>query len=80
MKNFQMKIILSIYALGTAIISFMGIAFGSIVSKIDPNSTYINTIKTTTIILLALYAIFTIVIAIIEVKKYIELYMSYERG
>ena len=71
MKNFQMKIILSIFIVGITFISFMGIYFSSILLKPNP-AQYVNIIKIITIVLLMLFAIFTIIIAIIEVKKYIE--------
>ncbi len=71
MKNFQMKIILSIFIVGIAIISFMGIYFSNILLKPNPVE-YVSTIRLITIVALIFFSIFTIVIAIIEVKKYIE--------
>ena len=71
MKNFQMKIILSIFIVGIVIISFMGIFFSNILLKPNPLE-YVNSIRAVTMISLIFFSIFTIVIAIIEVKKYIE--------
>ena len=71
MKNFQMKIILSIFIVGIAIISFMGIYFSNILLSANP-AQYVNNIRNITVILLLMFSAFTIAIAIIEVKKYIE--------
>ncbi len=71
MKNFQMKIILSIFIVGISIISFMGIYFSNILLRVNPMQ-YVDNVRNITIILLLLFSAFTIVIAIIEVKKYIE--------
>ena len=71
MKNFQMKIILSIFIVGIVIISFMGIFFSNILLKPNPLE-YVNSIRAVTMISLIFFSVFTIVIAIIEVKKYIE--------
>ena len=72
MKNFQMKIILWIFIVGIVIISSMGIVCSNIIIRIDNSSEYIEFIKNATILLLLAYAIFTIIIAVIQVKKYIE--------
>lgn len=72
MKNFQMKIILWIFVIGIAIISFIGIACTNIIIKIDPTSMYINIVRNMTIALLVIFSIFTILIAIVQVKRYIE--------
>lgn len=71
MKNFQMKIILSIFIVGIVIISFMGIFFSNILLKPNPLE-YVSSIRAVTMISLIFFSVFTIVIAIIEVKKYIE--------
>ena len=71
MKNFQMKIILSIFLVGIIIISFMGITFGNILMSEEP-SQYVRLIRIITISLLVVFSLFTIIIAIIEVKKYLE--------
>lgn len=72
MKNFQMKIILWIFVVGIAIISFIGIACTNIIIKIDSTSGYIDIVRNMTILLLVLFSIFTILIAIVQVKRYIE--------
>ena len=72
MKNFQMKIILWIYTIGILIISTMGITFSNIIEKGIKNAEYASEIRTGTIIGIVIFSICTIIIAIIEVKKYIE--------
>lgn len=72
MKNFQMKIILWIFVVGLFIISFMGIACSNIVVKVSASSKYIDFIRDMTIGMLIIFAIFTIIIAVIQVKRYIE--------
>jgi len=71
-KNFQMKIILWIYTIGILIISTMGITFSNIIEKGIKNAEYASEIRTGTIIGIVIFSICTIIIAIIEVKKYIE--------
>ena len=70
MKNFQMKIILSIFVVGIIIISLLGITISNMLLKPNP-AQYIGTARIITIAMLLLFAIFTIIIAIIEVKTYI---------
>ena len=72
MKNFQMKIILSIYIIGLIVISFMSIAYSKILLEIGEAGKYIENVRNITIITLIIYSVFNIIIAIIEVKKYIE--------
>ena len=72
MKNFQMKIILILYIVAIAIICFFTIYFSRILINSGVNSQYITNIKIISITSLILFSIFTIIIAIIEVKKYIE--------
>lgn len=72
MKNFQMKIILWIFTIGIAVISFIGIACSNIVIKIDPTNEYINLVRTMTILSLVVYSLITMLIAIVQVKRYIE--------
>ena len=72
MKNFQMKIILILYIVAIAIICFFTIYFSRILINSGVNSEYITNIKIISITSLMLFSIFTIIIAIIEVKKYIE--------
>ena len=71
MKNFQMKIILSIFVVGIIIISLLGITISNMLLKPNP-AQYIGTARIITVAMLLLFALFTIIIAIIEVKKYIE--------
>ena len=72
MKNFQMKIILMLYIVTIAIICFFTIYFSRVLINAGIDSLYISQIKKVSIASLVLFSIFTIVIAIIEVKKYIE--------
>lgn len=72
MKNFQMKIILMLYIVTIAIICFFTIYFSRVLINAGIDSFYISQIKTVSITSLILFSIFTIVIAFIEVKKYIE--------
>ena len=72
MKNFQMKIILMLYIVTIAIICFFTIYFSRVLINAGIDSLYISQIKKVSIASLILFSIFTIVIAIIEVKKYIE--------
>lgn len=72
MKNFQMKIILMLYIVTIAIICFFTIYFSRILINAGIDSLYISQIKAVSITSLILFSIFTIVIAFIEVKKYIE--------
>ncbi len=72
MKNFQLKIILILYIVAIAIICFFTIYFSRILINSGVNSEYITNIKIISITSLMLFSIFTIIIAIIEVKKYIE--------
>ena len=72
MKNFQMKIILILYIVTIAIICFFTIYFSRILINAGVSSEYISNIKTVSITSLILFSVFTIIIAIIEVKKYIE--------
>ena len=72
MKNFQMKIILSLYVATIAIICFFTIFFSRILQQSGIAVEYINQIKIVSIIVLAIFSIFTIAVSIIEVKKYIE--------
>ena len=72
MKNFQMKIILSIYIIGLIVINFMSIAYSKILLEIGEAGKYIENVRNITIITLIIYSVFNIIIAIIEVKKYIE--------
>ena len=72
MKNFQMKIILMLYIVSIAIICFFTIYFSRVLINAGIDSLYISQIKAVSITSLILFSIFTIVIAIIEVKKYIE--------
>ena len=72
MKNFQMKIILILYIVTIAIICFFTIYFSRVLISAGISSFYISQIKTVSITSLILFSIFTIVIAFIEVKKYIE--------
>ena len=72
MKNFQMKIILMLYIVSIAIICFFTIYFSRVLINAGIDSLYISQIKAVSITSLILFSIFTIVIAFIEVKKYIE--------
>ena len=72
MKNFQMKIILMLYIVTIAIICFFTIYFSRVLINAGIDSLYISQIKAVSITSLILFSIFTIVIAFIEVKKYIE--------
>ena len=72
MKNFQMKIILSLYVASIAIICFITIYFSRILIQNNVSSEYIAQIKTISIVILAVFSLFTIAVSIIEVKKYIE--------
>ena len=72
MKNFQMKIILSLYVASIAIICFITIYFSRILIQNNVPSEYITQIKTISIVILAVFSLFTIAVSIIEVKKYIE--------
>ena len=72
MKNFQMKIILLLYIVTIAIICFFTIYFSRILINAGVSSEYISNIKTVSTTSLILFSVFTIIIAIIEVKKYIE--------
>ena len=72
MKNFQMKIILLLYIATIAIICFFTIYFSRILINADVSSEYITNIKIVSIASLILFSAFTIIIAIVEVKKYIE--------
>ena len=72
MKNFQMKIILLLYIATIAIICFFTIYFSRILINADVSSKYITNIKIVSIASLILFSAFTIIIAIVEVKKYIE--------
>ena len=72
MKNFQMKIILMLYIVTIAIIGFFTIYFSRVLINAGIDSLYISQIKAVSITSLILFSIFTIVIAFIEVKKYIE--------
>ena len=72
MKNFQMKIILMLYIVTIAIICSFTIYFSRVLINAGIASLYISQIKAVSIASLILFSIFTIVIAIIEVKKYIE--------
>ena len=72
MKNFQMKIILMLYIVSIAIICFFTIFFLLVLINAGIDSLYISQIKAVSITSLILFSIFTIVIAFIEVKKYIE--------
>ena len=72
MKNFQMKIILMLYIVTIAIICFFTMYFSRVLINAGIDSLYISQIKTLSITSLILFSIFTIVIAFIEVKKYIE--------
>ena len=72
MKNFQMKIILLLYIATIAIICFFTIYFSRILINADVSSEYITNIKVVSIASLILFSAFTIIIAIVEVKKYIE--------
>jgi len=71
-KNFQMKIILMLYIVTIAIICFFTIYFSRVLINAGIDSLYISQIKAVSITSLILFSIFTIVIAFIEVKKYIE--------
>lgn len=72
MKNFQMKIILLLYVVSIAIICFFTIYFSRILISAGVSSEYIDSIKVVSIASLILFSLFTIIIAIVEVKKYIE--------
>ena len=72
MKNFQMKIILLLYVVSIAIICFFTIYFSRILINAGASGEYISQIKTVSIASLILFSIFTIILAIVEVKKYIE--------
>lgn len=72
MKNFQMKIILLLYVVSIAIICFFTIYFSRILINAGASGEYITQIKTVSITSLILFSIFTIILAIVEVKKYIE--------
>lgn len=72
MKNFQMKIILLLYIVTIAIICFFTIYFSRILIYAGVGSEYVANIKTVSITALILFSVFTIIIAIVEVKKYIE--------
>ena len=72
MKNFQMKIILLLYVVSIAIICFFTIYFSRILINAGASGEYITQIKTVSIASLILFSIFTIILAIVEVKKYIE--------
>lgn len=72
MKNFQMKIILLLYVVSIAIICFFTIYFSRILINAGASGEYISQIKTVSITSLILFSIFTIILAIVEVKKYIE--------
>ena len=72
MKNFQMKIILLLYVVSIAIICFFTIYFSRILISAGVSSEYIDSIKVVSIASLILFSLFTIMIAIVEVKKYIE--------
>ena len=72
MKNFQMKIILMLYIVTIAIICFFTMYFSRVLINAGIDSLYISQIKTLSITSLILFSVFTIVIAFIEVKKYIE--------
>ena len=72
MKNFQMKIILLLYIVTIAIICFFTIYFSSILINAGVGSEYVANIKIVSITALILFSVFTIIIAIVEVKKYIE--------
>ena len=72
MKNFQMKIILMLYIVTIAIICFFTIYFSRVLINAGIDSLYISQIKAVSITSLILFSIFTIVIAFMEVKKYIE--------
>ena len=72
MKNFQMKIILLLYIVTIAIICFFTIYFSRILINAGVGSEYVANIKIVSITALILFSVFTIIIAIVEVKKYIE--------
>ena len=72
MKNFQMKIILLLYIVTIAIICFFTIYFSRILINAGVGSEYVDNIKIVSITALILFSVFTIIIAIVEVKKYIE--------
>ena len=72
MKNFQMKIILLLYIVTIAIICFFTIYFSRILLNAGVGSEYVANIKIVSITALILFSVFTIIIAIVEVKKYIE--------
>ena len=72
MKNFQMKIILSLYIVTIVIISFLTLYFSRILIQNNISGEIIQQIKMISITVLVLFSIFTIAVSIIEVKKYIE--------